>query len=102
MANKTQKQFAEKYLKDHPDVESIWLNVEKNEWFTDKSYAENSRAKDSEGKPKDKLEVFSRKEDITVDPATDLGDAGNATGSEDEGGTGSEKDSEDKGDETSK
>lgn len=80
MATKIQKAFAEQYLQDHPEVNAIYLNVNKDEWFTDKSYAENSRAKDKEGKPTDKLEIFNRKVEIIVE--TDLAEG---TGGKDQG-----------------
>ncbi|HAP94546.1 hypothetical protein [Epilithonimonas hominis] len=64
MANKTQKEFAEKYLQDNPKTPALFLNPKKNEFFTDLDFANNSIEKDKEGKPNCKIETFKQDEDI--------------------------------------
>lgn len=64
---KAQTEYAQKYLKDNPTVEKLWMNPQ-GEFFTDINYANNSLKKDASGKVKGKLEVFES-------TAPDAGDA---------------------------
>lgn len=54
---KAQTEYAQKYLKDNPEVQCLWMNPQ-GEFFTDINYANNSLKKDASGQVKGKLEVF--------------------------------------------
>lgn len=56
---KAQTEYAQKYFKENPEVEKLWMNPQ-GEFFTDINYANNSLKKDENGKVKGKLEVFER------------------------------------------
>lgn len=67
MANKAQKEYAENYLQQNPNVPKLFLNAKKNEFFTDLDFANNSRRKGKDGNFIDKIEVFERVEPAEVD-----------------------------------
>lgn len=48
MATKAQKEWAEIFFKENPQVEELYLNKQ-GEFFTNKNYVENSRQKGKNG-----------------------------------------------------
>ena len=49
--SKAQTEYAQKYFKENPEVEKLWMNPQ-GEFFTDINYANNSLKKDENGKVK--------------------------------------------------
>ncbi|AZB17581.1 hypothetical protein EG352_07280 [Chryseobacterium indologenes] len=60
---KAQKEYAEKFFKEFPEVKELHLNPQ-GEWFTDINYANNSLPKKEEGKKESKIETIKKGQKI--------------------------------------
>lgn len=62
---KAQKEYAENYLKAHPEAKELHLNPQ-GEWFTDINYANNSLPTNKEGKKEGKIETIKKGQKIEL------------------------------------
>lgn len=73
MATKAQKEWAEIFFKENPQVEELYLNKQ-GEFFTDKNYVENSRQKGKGGKLEDYETLKREVQKLSIDNKKQLED----------------------------
>lgn len=68
--NKQQKQYADQFFKDNPEVKQLHLNPQ-GEWFTDLNYANNSLPRVKEGEKGGKIETIKKGQKIDASEEDD-------------------------------